>query len=77
MKAKRTTFLALGGVLLFCACFDARAQEPKQVNVAVKIIEFQTTNELETGFSAYFKNRMHPRPYGKVVAGQELSLIHI
>jgi hypothetical protein len=74
MKAKRKTFLVLGGVLLFSAAFAARAQEPKQVNVAVKIIEFQSTEDLETGFSAYFKNRLDPRPYGRVVAGQESAV---
>ncbi len=66
--------MALCGALLFCSASAVRAQEPKQVNVAVKIIEFQTTNELETGFSAYFKDRMKPRPYGSVVAGQETDI---
>ena len=71
MKPKATTFLMLAGALLLCAVQTAHGQEPKQVNVAVKIIEFQTTDDLETGFSAYFKNRLEPRPYGHVVAGQE------
>ncbi len=71
MKQKQTIFPALGALLLFGAVFSAQAQEPKQVNVAVKIIEFQSSDELETGFSAYFKDKIHPRPYGKVVAGQE------
>ncbi len=61
-------------MVLFNAAFVAQAQEPKQVNVAVKIIEFQATNDLETGLSAYFKNRLEPRPYGHVVAGQESAV---
>ncbi len=74
MKAKRTTIPALGVAVLFTMVFAARAQEPKQVNVAVKIIEFQATNDLQTGLSAYFKNRLEPRPYGHVVAGQESAV---
>ncbi len=74
MNVKRTTFPALAGLLLFSAALAVHAQEPKQVNVSVKIIEFQTSNDLETGFSAYFKDRIHPRPYGKVVAGQESAV---
>lgn len=74
MKPTRTKLSVPAGLLFCLAAFAANAQEPKQVNVSVKIIEFQTTNDLETGFSAYFKDRIHPRPYGKVVAGQETDV---
>lgn len=47
----------------------APAQEPQQVNVAVKIVEFQTTKGVETGLSAYFKQRNTPRPYGRISSG--------
>jgi hypothetical protein len=47
----------------------AAAQEPKQVSVAVKIVEFQTMKGEETGFSAYFKQRMVPQPYGMAARG--------
>lgn len=45
------------------------AQEQEQVNVAVKIVEFQTGKGVETGFSAYFLQRDKPRPYGRVSSG--------
>lgn len=43
--------------------------ESKQVNVSVKIIEFQTTRGVETGLSAYFKQRNEVRPYLRVSSG--------
>lgn len=42
------------------------AQEQQQVNVSVKIVEFQTTKGVETGLSAYFKHREMPEAYGHV-----------
>jgi hypothetical protein len=42
---------------------------PKQISVSVKIIEFQTEKGIETGLSAYFKNRNQERTYGKVSSG--------
>ncbi len=39
------------------------------MNVAVKIIEFQTSKGVETGLSAYFHQRVDPRPYGRVSTG--------
>ncbi len=59
---------------LLCAALwvlpgTGRAQDTPQVNVSVKIIEFQTSKELETGLSAYFKQRNEPRPYGRVSSG--------
>lgn len=56
-------------LLLLGLAPGARAQEQKQVNVAVKIIEFQTSKGSETGLSAYFKQRNEPRPYGRVSSG--------
>lgn len=47
----------------------AVAQEQQQVDVSVKIIEFQTSKGTETGLSAYFKQRLQPRPYGQVATG--------
>ena len=47
----------------------AFAQEPQQVNLSVKIIEFQTTKGVETGLSAYFKQRLEPQPWGRVATG--------
>lgn len=46
-----------------------QAHGQEQVNVAVKIIEFQTTKGVETGLSAYFQQRNDPRPYGRVSSG--------
>jgi len=43
-----------------------RAQGQEQVNVSVKIIEYQMTKGVETGLSAYFKQRNDPLPYGRV-----------
>jgi Flp pilus assembly secretin CpaC len=58
-------------VLITLVCYSvAYAQEQKQVNVSVKIIEFQTTKGKETGLSAYFKQRMVPHPYGIVSTGR-------
>ncbi len=47
----------------------AAAQEQQQVNVSVRIIEFQTTKGVETGLSAYFRQRNEPRPYGRAESG--------
>lgn len=45
------------------------AQVPQQVQVSVKVIEFQTSKDVETGLSAYFKQRTEPQPYGRVASG--------
>ncbi|HOE67126.1 MAG TPA: hypothetical protein PLO62_11435, partial [Candidatus Hydrogenedentes bacterium] len=42
---------------------------PKQVNVSVKVVEYQTTRGVDTGLSAYFARRNEVRAYGRVVAG--------
>jgi Flp pilus assembly secretin CpaC len=42
---------------------------PEQVDVSVKIIEFQSGKDVETGFSAYFAQRAQMRPYGRVSSG--------
>lgn len=57
-------------VLLAFCCFLAPAQEQQQVNVSVKIIEFQTSKGSATGLSTYFKHRVEPRPYGIVSTGR-------
>ena len=52
------------------AAMGARAQDsPQQVQVSVKIIEFQATKGVETGLSAYFRQRNEPRPYMRVSSG--------
>lgn len=48
---------------------SAQAPELQQVSVAVKVVEFQTAKGVETGLSAYFKQRNDPRPYGRVSSG--------
>jgi len=48
----------------------AQAQDQPQVNVSVKVIEFQTTKGVETGLSAYFQQRVVPQPYGRVERGR-------
>ncbi|NLN92776.1 MAG: hypothetical protein GX130_05620 [Candidatus Hydrogenedens sp.] len=65
MKKSSTYLLAL----LLLLCGFAQGQGPQQVNVSVKIIEFQTSKGSETGISAYFKQRIVPRPYGQVSTG--------
>jgi len=47
----------------------AAAQAPQQVQVSVKVIEFQSSKDVETGLSAYFKQRTEPQPYGRVDSG--------
>lgn len=51
--------------------FSSFAQQstPQQVNVSVKIIEFQTHIGSETGLSGYFRQKTDPRPYGRVSLG--------
>ena len=45
------------------------AQDTQQVQVSVKVIEFQTNKDIETGLSAYFAQRMETLPYGRGTAG--------
>lgn len=47
----------------------ASAQDPQQVQVSVKVIEFQTNKDIETGLSAYFRQRVEALPYGRGNAG--------
>lgn len=46
--------------------FDASAQQPQQVIVSVKIIEFQATKGVETGLSAFFSKVARAEPFGEV-----------
>jgi Flp pilus assembly secretin CpaC len=58
------------GIVAWLVAICAQAQDlPQQVNVSAKIIEFQTTNSLETGFSAYFRRRNKERAFGRVTSG--------
>ncbi len=61
--------LVFSVLLITAVATSVAAQEKQQVNVAVKIVEFQTTTGVETGLSAYFKQRNTPRPYGRVSSG--------
>ncbi len=77
-------YAALCGLALLLCVSPAPAQDPpaeapaapqaapelaqQQVNVSVKIIEFQATKGVETGLSAYFQQR-NLRQYGQVVSG--------
>jgi hypothetical protein len=45
----------------------ANPQDVKQVNVSVKIVEFQTSKDSETGLSAYFKQRQKTSALGQVL----------
>lgn len=47
----------------------ATPDAPQQVNVSVKVVEFQTNKGVETGLSAYFARRNEPRPYGRISSG--------
>lgn len=69
MTLKHTATALLILAALLAGAPRALAQEQKQVNVSVKIIEFQTTKNTETGLSAYFKQRNEPRPYGRISSG--------
>jgi Flp pilus assembly secretin CpaC len=42
------------------------ARKPFQVEVSVKVIEFQSTKGLETGLSAYFQKLPRAQPFGRV-----------
>jgi len=61
----RRIFHSLALALLL-ACAPALAQTQQQVSVAVKVIEFQTGRDLETGLSAYFREGL-TNAYGTVV----------
>ncbi len=45
-------------------------EAPQQVNVSVKVVEFQTVKTVETGFSAFFARRNRERLYGRVTSGR-------
>lgn len=54
--------------LVWCGMSAGQAynEPPEQVNVSVKILEFQSMRGVETGFSAYFDQREVTRPYGRI-----------
>ena len=56
-------------IIVLLAALPAVAQQ-EQVNVSVKIVEFQTISGVETGFSAYYRQREIPQPYGRASTGQ-------
>lgn len=53
----------------FLGAMTATAQQ-EQVNVSVKIVEFQTIKGVETGFSAYYRQRQEEQPYGRASTGR-------
>lgn len=60
-------YTAIAAALVLAAPLAAPGQD--QVQVSVKVIEFQTSKSTETGLSAYFQQRAEPRPYGRVSSG--------
>lgn len=63
-RMKRLFYITLGSFL--AGATFAAAQEQQQVNVSVKVVEFQMNKLLETGLNAYFKHKDNPQPYGRV-----------
>ena len=69
---RRLVFIAL---LAFLCAGAVSAQPQQQVEVSVKVVEFQTTKGVETGLSAYFSrfpitgDWPEGRPYGRVSSG--------
>lgn len=61
----RLHFPIVALALLLALSPVVRAQE--QVSVAVKVIEFQTGDDISTGLSAYFKQVARTSPYGQSV----------
>jgi len=55
-------------LLALLGCSAVTAQDPQQVQVSVKVIEFQTNKDIETGLSAYFQQRLVPQPYGRAAS---------
>ncbi len=77
---RRAIFVAGLILLVVGVCAHAQAPAPppapppppnpqdiKQVNVSVKIVEFQTSKGVETGFSAYLLQRSRKNAYGRVI----------
>jgi len=46
------------------------AGAPEQVSVAMKVVEFQATKGVDTGFSAFYSRRNEPKTYGRVSDGK-------
>ncbi len=65
--------IAAGAIGLACLTPSARlsAQAPEQVIVSVKILEFQASKGVETGFSAYMNRLPRPEPFGQVNSSDE------
>lgn len=66
---KTITFLIFFLTIVLTLPLFAQQPAPQQVNVSVKIIEFQTQIGSETGLSGYFRQKADPRPYGRVSSG--------
>jgi hypothetical protein len=43
---------------------------PEQVNVTMKVVEFQATKGVDTGMSAFYSRRNEPKTYGRVSDGE-------
>jgi len=68
---KYRVYLFFFVICFLTVTFKSLAQNPapQQINVSVKIIEFQTHIGSETGLSGYFRQKTDPRPYGRVSLG--------
>lgn len=62
-------FLPFALLFVLAVPLAASAQDTQQVNVSVKVVEFQTQKGVETGLAAYFRQHEDPRPYGRVSSG--------
>ncbi len=69
MLKRTTTRIALLAAFLAWEALGQSTEPPNQVNVAVKIIEFQTNKDVDTGLSAYFARVNKERAYNRVTSG--------
>ena len=63
-------FKVTASMLFFNLVIGNAMAQQEQVNVSVKIIEFQTSKGIETGLSAYYQQREIPQPYGQASTGR-------
>jgi type II/III secretion system protein len=79
-KQSYISLLALVGIMLGPLAFAGEAppappppppdtDAPIQVNVSIKVVEFQTIKDVETGLSAYFARRNKNRTYARTSSG--------
>ncbi len=61
--------IALIALILLLCGVSVPAQDVQQVQVSVKIVEFQTEKGVETGLSGYFQRRAQQRPFMRATSG--------